>query len=196
MFEERHEPENYTERYPDNSSFPHCAFLGKEWLEQVVALDNLSYPCPWSRELFSREFIKDIAFIAGITNGKALVAHCFNHLVAEELHILNLTVDQKYRRLGLGRALLCFIISESIERGARYATLEVRTSNFSAQRLYSNLGFQVAGLRRQYYHDNLEDALVLSRTLSQRDYLMFRGKMFNGKLIPLGLFDQDMRSGV
>ena len=81
----------------------------------------------------------------------------------DEFHINNLAVDPTWRRVGVARALLTHVLSEGVRLGAHRATLEVRRSNEAAQKLYANFGFSVAGVRRDYYTNPVEDALVLWR---------------------------------
>lgn len=148
--------------------------LSDDWLDQVVSLDRLCYPNPWSRELFRREFEKSVSYAFGLSCGKELIAHCFNHLIQDEFHILNLAVLDRFRASGLGKKLLGFCLGEAILHGASYATLEVRASNIAAQRLYLGFGFRSVGMRRKYYNDNQEDALVFTRTLAWSDFARFK----------------------
>jgi len=83
--------------------------------------------------------------------------------VADEIHINNLAVLPELRGLGLGSQLLAAVLAEATRMGAPRATLEVRRSNTAALRLYAKAGFHQAGVRRDYYTQPVEDALVLSR---------------------------------
>ena len=85
---------------------------------------------------------------------------------ADELHINNIGVRHEDRRRGIGTALLKAAIEGGLRLGARRAILEVRAGNFSAQSLYLGHGFEIAGRRKNYYHDPTEDALVMSATLA------------------------------
>ncbi len=156
---------------------PQIVFLNDRWLDRVVALDHMCIPNPWSRELFLKEFEKDISLAIGIVRGEELIAHCFSHLVAGELHVLNLAVAIDQWSRGYGRSLLCFALVQGVDEGAQFATLEVRASNLRAQKLYSGLGFRLVGIRREYYQDNREDALVLARTLARKDRTLFWDKV-------------------
>jgi len=83
-------------------------------------------------------------------------------MMAEEAHIINLAVRQAYRRLGIGELLLISLIELATEMKAHLITLEVRASNIAAQSLYSKYGFTGRGLRRAYYSDDREDAVIMS----------------------------------
>jgi ribosomal-protein-alanine N-acetyltransferase len=82
-------------------------------------------------------------------------------MVFDELHINSLAVDEPWRRRGLARVLLKSVIGDAVAAGARAATLEVRQSNVAARALYEGLGFHVEGVRRDYYQQPREDALIL-----------------------------------
>jgi len=91
------------------------------------------------------------------------VGFCSFWLIADEVHINNLAVLPSERRAGIGSALLDRALLEGDRLGARRATLEVRRSNDAARHLYERFGFRVAGVRRAYYTDPIEDALILWR---------------------------------
>src|SRR5918999_3831241 len=88
---------------------------------------------------------------------------CAFWLVFDEIHINNLAVRPGLRGRGIGTALLHHVLAEAATLGARRATLEVRASNQGARRLYERLGFYVAGTRKNYYSNPVEDALILWR---------------------------------
>lgn len=139
--------------------------LDQRWLEKILILEKLSFPFPWTRELFLGEFGKAISFRPAIAYKGELLAQSFNHIVADELHILNISVHPDFRSQGHGRRLLCYIMEEAKRRGASFSTLEVRTSNVVAQSMYARFGFRVVSVRHAYYVDNQEDALILERPL-------------------------------
>jgi ribosomal-protein-alanine N-acetyltransferase len=93
-----------------------------------------------------------------------IVARC----LADEVHVNNMAVRPSFRRQGLGQALLRAVLSWGKERQASQAVLEVRAGNDVAQQLYSACGFAVAGRRRRYYKDPLEDALLMTVSLKQK----------------------------
>ena len=101
-------------------------------------------------------------YLARDESGHAL-GFCSFWRVLDELHINNLAVAHAYRRRGIATALLTFVLNEGARLGAHRATLEVRRSNDAARQLYERLGFVAAGVRRAYYTNPIEDALVLWR---------------------------------
>jgi ribosomal-protein-alanine N-acetyltransferase len=135
-------------------------------LEGVLAVEQASFVNPWTREMFVREFQNpDVSHIYVVrADGGPVVAYCSCWLVSDELHINNVAVRPEWRRRGIGRALLRHVLHDTAQHGARRATLEVRRSNEAARTLYAGLGFEVAGVRTNYYTNPEEDALILWTT--------------------------------
>ncbi|MFN8388826.1 MAG: ribosomal protein S18-alanine N-acetyltransferase [Bdellovibrionota bacterium] len=172
------------------SPIPKLIFFDPTYCEEICALEKRCYSHPWSDELIRGEFQKDVSVRMGLVlpggsstaansdleRGErgAVVAYAFNYIVADELHVLNLAVHPDYRARGFGKYLLSEIIRFGEHRGARYATLEVRQSNSIAKSLYSSLGFEIVGIRKNYYRDNYENALVLELKL-KRELLRANG---------------------
>ena len=136
-----------------------------------MEIERRSFPTPWSRALFEEEigrsFSHSIVALAG-TGGEVLgYAVCWT--VAEESHLLNIAVHPTARRRGIGRSML----RECIRRGhsfrSRCLYLEVRPGNEPALALYRREGFRFAGVRKGYYTDTNEDALVLVRPIGRED---------------------------
>lgn len=134
-------------------------------IEAVLAVEEASFTNPWTREMYLKELES-----AGISYcylakepGGAVVGFCSFWRVLDELHINNLAVAPVHRRSGVGSALLSYILQEGVALGAGRATLEVRRSNEAALALYERFGFSVAGVRKGYYTNPPEDALVLWR---------------------------------
>ncbi|HEV3002680.1 MAG TPA: ribosomal protein S18-alanine N-acetyltransferase [Solirubrobacteraceae bacterium] len=132
-------------------------------LPQVIAIERRAFPAPWSLAMFVLELSKPGGIcLAASANGR-LAAYLDCSRYDTVWHVMNVAVDPEQRNHGIGTALLERLIEEVGDPAARY-TLEVRTSNAGAIRLYERLGFRAAGLRRRYYQDNGEDALIMWRT--------------------------------
>ncbi len=134
-------------------------------LDEVLAIEAASFSKPWTRDMFLRELANtgvSYGYVLRGPNGRA-AAFCTIWVVVDEVHINNLAVDPAWRGHGLGQALLEFILRLWSGLGAERATLEVRRSNEAAINLYAKLGFTVAGTRRDYYTEPIEDALILWR---------------------------------
>jgi [ribosomal protein S18]-alanine N-acetyltransferase len=132
-------------------------------LPQVIAIERRAFPTPWSLAMFVLELSKPSGIcLAAMLEGR-LTAYLICSRYDRVWHIMNVAVDPDHRRAGLGSALLTRLFERVDDEDARY-TLEVRESNDGAIRLYERFGFRTAGLRRRYYQDNGEDALVMWRT--------------------------------
>ncbi len=137
--------------------------LGETDLDEVLAVEEASFTNPWTRQMFQWEFQN-----LGVSYGYVLrtpewrvAAFCTVWVVLDEVHVNNLAVRPECRGQGVGRTLLEFVLRLAAGLGARRATLEVRRSNSAALKLYEHMGFTVAGVRRNYYANPVEDALVL-----------------------------------
>jgi len=134
-------------------------------IDAVLAIEEASFTSPWTREMYVAELENEgisYCFLARTGTGEA-VGFCSFWRVVDELHINNLAVLPAWRRTGVATSLLDHVIREGVRMGARRATLEVRRSNEPARRLYERFGFSVAGVRRAYYTNPVEDAIVLWR---------------------------------
>ena len=132
----------------------------------ICAIEQMTNPFPWSLRQFQDSFaIGDFGW--GMERGGLLIGFILFSHVIDEATLLNIVIHPQWRRHGFGRELLLFGLRELEQRGATRCLLEVRVSNFSAIELYSTLGFDVDGKRRDYYpaHDGREDALLMSRHL-------------------------------
>ena len=147
---------------------------GDDDLSEVGELQRRAFTNPWGADALKWELNNtDVArlYLMSTASGP-LVAYCACWLVFDELHINSLAVDEPWRRRGLARRLLADVFRDVIQSGAQSATLEVRQSNIAARRLYEALGFTVEAVRRAYYQEPREDALVLwHRTLSRSERL-------------------------
>ena len=133
-------------------------------LDVVEAIERESYPTPWSRSMFDAELRKPSSLALGaFTQDDVLVGYAFVSRYVDAWHVMNVAVTDALRRRGIASALLerLFEVTETDPR--RGYTLEVRVSNQGAIRLYERLGFEARGLRRGYYTDNREDALIMWR---------------------------------
>jgi ribosomal-protein-alanine N-acetyltransferase len=104
-----------------------------------------------------------VSYLFAARDQERLIGFCSFWRVFDELHINNLAVDPAYRRRGVAAALLTRVLAEAPRMGARRTLLEVRRSNSGARQLYERFGFSIAGTRRNYYTQPVEDALVLWR---------------------------------
>jgi len=141
-------------------------------VREVAALEKLIFPLPWSALAFEYELRHNpMAYFAVVhastaqhhgTESRRVLGYAGFWLIVDEAHICTLGVHPDWRGRGLGELLLAHLIDRATERGATVATLEVRASNMVAQNVYRKYGFVPAGLRKRYYTDNNEDAVIMT----------------------------------
>jgi len=135
----------------------------------VLDLERATYPHPWSESIFFDELgMDDRVYLVAEHEGR-LVGFAGLMLVEGDAHVTTLAVEQQNRRGGLGTRLMVELIEAGLARGARNLTLEVRSSNAGAQRLYTRFGMVAVGVRKHYYRD--DDAVIMWATdIDQPDY--------------------------
>ena len=139
-------------------------------LDGVMAIEEGSFPTPWSRQMFSEDFTRgfsDTLVAAGAEDEVLGYAVCWT--IAGESHLLNIAVLPSRRGEGIGRALLSECIRRAARAEASLIFLEVRAGNEAAQRLYRSMGFAIRGIRKGYYTDTGEDAVILDREVRKSD---------------------------
>ena len=131
-------------------------------LDAVLALENIAFVSPWSRSSFLYELLENprAVYLAAKFDGR-LAGYIGMWEIFDEGHITNLAVHPDFRRQGIARRLLGDLTEIAKSHGIIKLTLEVRQSNLPAQFLYAKIGFIKAGIRRKYYRDNNEDALIM-----------------------------------
>jgi [ribosomal protein S18]-alanine N-acetyltransferase len=132
-------------------------------LPQVIAIERRAFPTPWSLAMFVLELSKPSGICLAATRDGTLVGYLVCSRYDTVWHIMNVAVDDRLLRQGIATTLIERLLEIADGPGEQY-TLEVRTSNDAAIRLYEKFGFRSAGRRRGYYHDNREDALIMWRT--------------------------------
>ncbi|MDD5492664.1 MAG: ribosomal protein S18-alanine N-acetyltransferase [bacterium] len=137
--------------------------LKAEDLDAVLKIEQASYSLPWTRSMFEQELriATSRFFVAKSQPTMEIVGYAGYWQVVDELHLINIAVHPEYRRQGLGKHLLFYVLCDGKRLGLKRATLEVRASNLAAQRLYEQVGFKNIALRKSYYADNLEDAVIM-----------------------------------
>ncbi|HSJ93976.1 MAG TPA: ribosomal protein S18-alanine N-acetyltransferase [Gaiellaceae bacterium] len=133
-------------------------------LDAVEDIERASYPTPWSRSMFAAELRKPGSLALGAyLEDDTLVGYAFVSRYVDAWHVMNVAVAPGYRRRGIALALLERLFEATSDDPRRGHTLEVRVSNTGAICLYERLGFAPRGIRRGYYTDNREDALIMWR---------------------------------
>lgn len=135
-------------------------------LEGVLELEAVCFTNPTTRDMLRYEIeTSDVlhAYVMRPTPGAGIVAYCAVWIIFDELHINTLAVHPYWRRQGVATRLLAHVLDDAVRLGAEKATLEVRRSNEGALKLYEGFGFEVGGVRKEYYRQPVEDALILWR---------------------------------
>jgi len=154
-------------------------------IKEVMEIERVSFSSPWSARAYRYELLEnDLShyFVVrprqmarpgsgllarawhslGVGPSSAILGYGGFWMMVDEAHISTIAVQPNWRRRGIGELLLVAMLDRAMELGAEIATLEVRVSNIIAQNLYRKYGFEQVGLRRKYYRDRDEDALIMS----------------------------------
>jgi ribosomal-protein-alanine N-acetyltransferase len=128
----------------------------------VHEVERLSFPVPWPANAFRHELTqnRNARYVVARSDGR-IVGYAGLWLMVDEAHITTFAVHPEHRRRKIGERMLQRVFDIAEDIGAEWLTLEVRVSNLAAQKLYEKYGFRRAGIRRRYYSDNNEDALIM-----------------------------------
>jgi len=132
-------------------------------IEHVIAIDRVSFSLPWPERSFRFELTDNPAsrcWVADV-DGK-IVGMIVAWLIVDEVHVATIATHPDFRRQGIAKNLLSHALQHLSTEGAQSSFLEVRASNLAAQELYRKFGFEESGVRRRYYRDNDEDALLMT----------------------------------
>lgn len=131
-------------------------------LDAIMEVEKQCFTLPWSKEAFYNELHQNrFAHYLVLEEDNHVIGYCGAWLVVDEAHITNIAVLPAYQGRGLGKAILSRMIEECKQQAIERMTLEVRASNLVAQSLYKKLGFAEGAIRKNYYSDNQEDAIVM-----------------------------------
>jgi ribosomal-protein-alanine N-acetyltransferase len=136
-----------------------------EDLDEVMEIEQYSFPTPWSRTVYEHDLKrnpKSRFYVARSEDDDELLGYIGNWVIEDECHVGTIASKREFRGRGIAEALLIHTARTSLAESVTYIILEVRENNFAAINLYRKLGFQQVGLRRGYYRDTGEDALLLT----------------------------------
>lgn len=139
--------------------------LQEEHLEEIMEIEVEAYPEPWTIGMFREEMKRKRSYFFVAFAGETLVGYGGFWLVMDQAHVTSVTVRESLRGRGYGREEMLHLLEIAVEKYVRVTTLEVRQSNEAARRLYTNLGFRAAGLRKGYYSTTNEDAIIMVKNL-------------------------------
>ena len=130
-------------------------------LSAIEEIERAAYPTPWSRSMFAGELAKPSSICLGAFFDNRLIGYLIVSRYVDAWHVMNIAVTPEFRRRGIASTLLGQLFDLTGDDDRRGYTLEVRISNGGAIALYERLGFESRGVRRGYYTDNREDALIM-----------------------------------
>ncbi len=136
-------------------------FIEPADLDEIVSIENASFPSPWPRRIFEREIQAKNSYKRVIRFSGSVVGYMVTWTIYDEVHILNIAVHPDFRKIGLGEMLLRDCLNFARKQALKLAILEVRVSNISAIKLYEKIGFKTLRIRKKYYSDTGEDAYVM-----------------------------------
>ena len=135
--------------------------MRRRHLRSVLHIEAQVYPRPWTLGLFLSELNLHARSYFVARAGGRVVGYCGLMLSMEDAHVTTLAVDPSWQRHKIGQRLMVVLAREAVRRGSRNLTLEVRVSNAPAQALYRRFGLAPAGIRKGYYVESGEDAIVM-----------------------------------
>jgi len=149
--------------------------MRRDHIEQVMEIERASFITPWTKSMFLYEFTAPRSFhfvvtTSDETKGDQVLCYIIFWMLMEEVHILNLATHPDFRKRGIAHSLLLFSLDFSYRRGGILYLLEVRRGNQAALNLYHKAGFAAWRVRRNYYADTGEDALIMRLFYGDRTY--------------------------
>ena len=140
--------------------------MTRQNVAEVYAIERDSFAIPWSFKTFEMELLNPLAIYIAAVDGESgeIIGFAGMHHVLNEGHITNIAVREKNRRQGVGDALIAALFDIAAARNIDGLVLELRVGNVAAHRLYAKHGFTFAGIRKNYYSDTKEDAVVMWKT--------------------------------
>jgi ribosomal-protein-alanine N-acetyltransferase len=138
-------------------------------LPEVLAIETVSFPTPFTINLFRMELNLNVAHLFVIRKEGKVIGYVDFWRVGPEVHLITIGVHPDFRKRGVGTQLIEFMLGEARKNRVETVSLDVRPSNLPGLKLYEKFGFRQAGIRRRYYQDNDEDALVLSLHLKDSE---------------------------
>lgn len=135
--------------------------MQRQDIRRVHEIEQTSFSSPWSFNALRSELTNKVAYYSVIEVDESIVGYAGMWILYDEAHITNIAIDKPNRGCGYSRRLMLHMLEIAKRLGAEKMTLEVRRSNEVAKALYSSLGFHQNGVRRGYYADTKEDALIL-----------------------------------
>lgn len=142
------------------NDFQICPFEAK-YINEILVIDSLSFSMPWSKKSITEELNNKFAKYIVMKQNNKVIGYAGAWIILDEAHITNIAIHPKYRGAGAGSFILESLIEICSKDDINTLTLEVRKSNTIAQNLYNKFGFKEEGIRKNYYANNNEDAIIM-----------------------------------
>jgi ribosomal-protein-alanine N-acetyltransferase len=136
-------------------------FIKEEDIDDILDISSLSFAISWSKDSYIQELTNPIARYLVVKIDNKTVGFIGTWIILDEAHITNIAIHPNYRKQGIASELLTKFLNYCKGQGCRAFTLEVRSGNKAAQALYKKYNFKEAGIRKGYYEDNKEDAIIM-----------------------------------
>ena len=139
-------------------------------MAHVLEIESLSFPNPWREMTFRGEiYNQPVSFPFVIVHKfqRKIIGYVIFWCIKERAQINNIAIHPDFRRMGIAESVMFQVLDQIRKAGAKLITLEVRLSNLAARSLYNKLGFEVFGIKENYYNDPREDALIMGKFLNQ-----------------------------
>jgi [ribosomal protein S18]-alanine N-acetyltransferase len=152
------------------------SFMDIADIDEATAVENVSFPAPWSRNMFLQELQTKISrsIVARITGDSftEIAGYMIYWLVADEVHLQKIATKPAFRRAGVASRLMKEMIRDALENECTLCLLEVGRANMQAIRMYEKFGFDIRGIRTRYYPETGEDAIIMSADLKASRKMM------------------------
>ena len=137
--------------------------MNESHVPQIAELEKLCFNDPWSANSIASELDNRLAFWLVVLEGDQVIGYVGSQTVLGETDMMNIAIHPDHRNRGIATKLIEALIQGLTERGSRSLMLEVRASNEPAKNLYSKMGFETVGVRKNYYRNPREDAMILRK---------------------------------
>ncbi len=147
---------------PERSDLIKVSKMTQQDLPEVLAIEQTSFPMPFSENMFRTELLLDVASLWVVKIDGRVAGYLDYWKVADEMHVITIAVHKDFKKRNIASKLLEHMIHDAKRRAVKTISLDVRVSNTPALHLYNKYGFQQTGVRKGYYQDNREDALMMT----------------------------------
>ena len=139
------------------------AILNESHLDSLETLEQMCFSIPWSKNLFRNEIGNSQKYYVVALSEGNVIGYGGIAFVLDEGDIMNIAVHPDFRKKGIGSGILTMLIEYATDKSASLINLELRESNENAYNMYKKFGFETVGKRKEYYSDNKEDALLMTK---------------------------------